>query len=194
MPISKETLRNQCKEHRKALSKQQRLAYSQQIQPLLLKYLGQNFPSKLHVLCYQSLASEVSTTELFQHSPAQHDYYAPVTKKNGNMSWIRADQACTWQLGNFNIQEPSCGLAWQPKQDIPAILICPVVGFDRQGNRIGMGKGCFDRWLATHEQHFDIIIGLAFSCQECQSIPHEHHDIALHAVITEQGWKSCLNT
>ncbi len=93
----------------------------------------------------------------------------------------------------LRVLEPVDGQCWQEGAS-PAIVLCPIVGFDLQGNRIGMGKGCFDRWLGQHKQHIDMIIGLAFDCQRCSSIESETHDIPLDAIITEQGWMTCPNT
>jgi len=190
----KEKLRQHCKERRQALSNKTKAAYSKAIQQTLIAYLMREYTDQVHILCYQALHSEVDTRALFQQGSKDHHYYAPVTQKNGDMHWLKTNQQSTWQQGYFNIQEPRSGLLWQGKVHSPSILLCPIVGFDIQGNRIGMGKGCFDRWLETQQQYFDIIIGLAFSCQNCQHIPHEPHDIPLHAIITEQGWISCLNT
>ena len=61
-------------------------------------------------------------------------------------------------------------------------IIVPVVAFDREGNRIGMGGGWYDRFLATQPQATKI--GLAYDWQEVDSIPSEQHDIALDKVIS----------
>jgi len=175
-----------------AITTTQKAIYSTSIIDTLKQHIQTKFNTKLHILCYQSLPSEVATSTLFkQQNP--HSYYAPVTHASGDMHFLRVLENTVWQAGNFNIIEPSDGKPWEIT-DSPAILLCPVVGFDRHGNRIGMGKGCFDRWLTINRPHIDLIIGLAFSTQECESIPHEQHDIPLDAVITEKGFISCLNT
>jgi len=106
------------------------------------------------------------------------------------MHWLRILPDSLWHHGSFNISEPDQGELWQAETGT-TILICPLVGFDRTGNRLGMGKGFFDRWLERHRQDIDILIGLAFTCQEVPHIPAEAHDIPLDAIITEKGWISC---
>jgi 5-formyltetrahydrofolate cyclo-ligase len=60
-----------------------------------------------------------------------------------------------------------------------------MVAFDRQGNRLGMGGGFYDRTLS---QSFRLtkFIGLAHSCQETDSIAPQPWDIPLQAIVTER--------
>jgi len=192
MKASKQQLRQKCLSRRKVLSHEYRKNYSEKIQQILHEYLHQQYDKGVQVLCYRSLAEEVDTSSLFA-LPSKHQYYAPVTRENGDMHWLSCDSDTQWTMGLLHVLEPVNGQHWQ-EGGSPAIVLCPVVGFDEQGNRIGMGKGCFDRWLAQYKQHIDRVIGLAFDCQRCPEIEHEAHDIPLDAIITEQGWMKCPNT
>jgi 5-formyltetrahydrofolate cyclo-ligase len=107
-----------------------------------------------------------------------------------DMHWLGVTKNTTWIRGTFGILEPENGPDWADEAT-PAILLCPLVGFDRSGNRLGMGRGCFDRWLEKFQHRIDAIIGLAFSCQEVAAVPVEDHDIPLHAIITEKEVISC---
>jgi len=189
---NKQQLRQQCLSRRKALTHRQNKNFSNNILQTLHGHLDQRYKQAVQVLCYRSLAEEVDTSPLFT-LPSKHQYYAPVTRKNGDMHWLSCHSDTKWQTGMLRVLEPMDGQCWQEGES-PAIVLCPIVGFDLQGNRIGMGKGCFDRWLGQHKQHIDMIIGLAFDCQRCSSIESEAHDIPLDAIITEQGWMTCPNT
>jgi 5-formyltetrahydrofolate cyclo-ligase len=186
---NKGILRARCLSSRSELNPQHQEAYSASILAILHQHLSQTYTQPVHLLCYRSTSNEVDTSGIFQQS-SLYKNYAPVTHHTGEMHWLSVDKNTIWQKGNFGIMEPMQGKQWQPS-DTPTILLCPVVGFDRQGNRIGMGKGCFDRWLEKYQHHIEKTIGLAFSCQECDTIAHEPHDIALHAIITEKGWITC---
>jgi len=192
MKMNKQQLRQQCIARRKALSVAQRSSFSKKIQQSLHEYLSQQYDQPIQLLCYRSLAEEVDT-EAFFFEPSKHQYYAPVTQKNGDMHWLSCHPESRWKTGPLRVLEPVDGQCWQAGES-PVIVLCPVVGFDLQGNRIGMGKGCFDRWLGEHKQHIDRVIGLAFDCQRCAAIEQEKHDVALDAIITEQGWMRCPNT
>lgn len=68
----------------------------------------------------------------------------------------------------------------------PAIVLTPLVGFDRSGRRIGQGGGFYDRWFAAHPAAMRI--GIAWSVQEVAAITPEPWDIPLHAIVTEKEW------
>ena len=65
------------------------------------------------------------------------------------------------------------------------VVLLPMVAFDRQGNRLGMGGGFYDRTLS---QSFRLtkFIGLAHSSQETDSIAPQPWDIPLQAIVTER--------
>lgn len=68
----------------------------------------------------------------------------------------------------------------------PAIVLAPLVGFDRAGRRIGQGGGFYDRWFAAHPQAMRI--GIAWATQEVGAIPDDPWDMPLHAIVTEKEW------
>ena len=73
----------------------------------------------------------------------------------------------------------------------PEILLVPLAAFDAKGHRIGYGAGHYDRAIAKlHAKALNpVLIGIAFDCQEVPSVPAEQHDVALHAVLTESGFR-----
>lgn len=68
----------------------------------------------------------------------------------------------------------------------PAVLLVPLLGFDRAGARLGQGGGHYDRWLAAHPQA--IRIGIGWSVQEVTVLPSDPWDVPLHAIVTEREW------
>ena len=73
-----------------------------------------------------------------------------------------------------------------------SLLFMPLVAFDDQGNRVGMGLGFYDRFLgrlpATLRPR---LIGLAHEVQRSPArLEHKPWDIPLDGVITEAGWQS----
>ena len=69
---------------------------------------------------------------------------------------------------------------------IPALIFCPLVGFDRTGGRLGQGGGHYDRFFASYPEA--LRIGVAWSVQEVDAVPIEPTDIRLDAVLTEQEY------
>ena len=71
---------------------------------------------------------------------------------------------------------------------VPAILLVPLLAFDRHGYRLGYGGGFYDRTLALLRQHKRIkAIGLAFSGQAVDMVPHDELDQPLDGVLCETG-------
>lgn len=73
----------------------------------------------------------------------------------------------------------------------PQILVMPLSVFDASGGRIGYGAGHYDRAIARlMAKGMDPLkVGFAFSMQEVESVPVEDHDMPMHAIITEKGYR-----
>lgn len=71
----------------------------------------------------------------------------------------------------------------------PDLLLVPLSAFEAKGNRIGYGAGHYDRAIARlrAKGRTPRLVGIAFACQEADSIPAEPHDVPLDAVVTENG-------
>jgi len=144
-------------------------------------------PSPLQLLLYRGVRDEVDSASLFV-LPAADVMFAPVVLGDA-MAWFQVTGETVWCCGRFGVLEPQSDICWQPLASIPTIVVCPLTAFDRNGGRIGMGKGYFDRWLAEYRPHLIAVVGLAFACQEHASIPMDAHDQPLQWVITE---KECI--
>lgn len=73
----------------------------------------------------------------------------------------------------------------------PDLILLPLLGFDRRGNRIGMGGGYYDRYLSKFTgNNRPRLIGLAFNNQQVESIPCEKFDIPIDGILTETGLES----
>ncbi|WP_420413418.1 5-formyltetrahydrofolate cyclo-ligase [Roseibium sp.] len=73
----------------------------------------------------------------------------------------------------------------------PDVLLMPLAGFDKHGNRIGYGKGHYDTAIAALEKAGPVVcIGLAFGVQEVDLVPAEGHDKPLAGILTEDGYRS----
>lgn len=189
----KKLLRLELTTTRQALSPDQRQQYSEHIQQRLQNHfdmiLEAHLPSQL--LVYRALPFEVDTHALFGLD--KFEVYVPRMLADCAMEWVEVDAGTAWEKASFGIDEPSHGKLWVPRGNTQTIMVCPLLGFDRRGHRLGMGKGYFDRWLAWHGKHIDHRIGLAFSCQELPKVPTDRHDAPLSIIITEQEVIACKN-
>lgn len=64
-------------------------------------------------------------------------------------------------------------------------VVMPGVAFDKQGHRLGRGRGFYDR-LLPHMPHA-VCVGVGLACQLVESVPVETHDVPLTWVVTPQG-------
>ncbi len=82
--------------------------------------------------------------------------------------------------------EPGPFGALQPEANadtlVPDVLFMPLLGFTARGERLGQGGGHYDRWLAKHPGA--PAVGLAWDVQLCETLPIEHHDRYLDAIVT----------
>lgn len=84
--------------------------------------------------------------------------------------------------GPFGLRQPAADAAVL----VPDIILTPLVGFDRCGNRLGQGAGHYDRAFADHPAAWRI--GLAWSVQEVPGLAPDPWDVPLHAILTELEW------
>ena len=109
--------------------------------------------------------------------------FLPVVEKNNKMNfreWKKYDPLC---VNRFGILEPDK----KNQKGKPDLLIVPLVSFDQDRNRLGYGRGFYDRFLNQISNKKNILsIGVAFSFQQEKKIPFEKHDKKLDFIITEK--------
>ena len=87
-------------------------------------------------------------------------------------------------VGKYGISEPKDGLEKASQKELESMLfLVPGVAFDSECQRLGRGKGFYDRLLLTKK----FSVGVFFECQRAGKIPIEEHDIALDLIITEKS-------
>jgi len=109
----------------------------------------------------------------------------PVIKSSNKMSfklWVFKEPL---YVNQFGILEPKNS----KKKIIPDLIMVPLVAFDNHLNRIGYGKGYYDRSLKKIRKinKNAITLGIAYSFQKCTQIPVNDNDFRLDYIITEKG-------
>ncbi len=121
--------------------------------------------------------------------------YVPqvTSRRQGRMRFVRMRRDCPLRPNTaaFGILEPADGVReWLPPPRLDVILV-PLVGFDRGGNRLGMGAGYYDRALRQRRDRDRAwrrprLVGIAFACQEIGRIEPSPWDVALDLIVTER--------
>lgn len=137
-----------------------------------------SFLSAKTVLLYNSLADEVDTKPLISKYAAKKTILLPTVVGDHLELHVYHAESET-KKGVFGIEESEGPLF----TDYAAInlAVIPGMAFDRNGNRLGRGKGYYDRLLPKLNGKK---IGVCFSFQLLDSIPCEKHDIPMDEIIT----------
>ncbi len=136
------------------------------------------------ILCYYSLPDEVLTHDFAECWKDRKQILLPVIK-GSELELRRYTGTANLQISEpFHIAEPT-GTLFTDYANIDLALV-PGMAFDRQGNRLGRGKGYYDRLLPQLSHAYKI--GICFGFQVCEQIPCDSFDQPMDAVLTEQGW------
>ncbi|NNC99803.1 MAG: 5-formyltetrahydrofolate cyclo-ligase [Gammaproteobacteria bacterium] len=109
-----------------------------------------------------------------------------INYRNRAMQFLKKEK--TKHLSPYGISEPSLASARLSARHFDAVLV-PLVGFDRNGNRLGMGAGYYDRSfsfrLRQDTPRRPLLVGLAHHFQEVNQLPTNSWDVGLDAIITD---------
>lgn len=138
--------------------------------------------------CYLPTEEEVDTWPLIDRAwEMKKRIFAPVIGKKFTMQFRELRPETELVLNSYGLREPENGKIIKTRA--LDIVITPVVAFDADCNRLGMGGGYFDRAFSflKHRQFLfhPKLIGLAFSCQRVEKIPPNPWDIRVFRVIDE---------
>ncbi|CAV19862.1 5-formyltetrahydrofolate cyclo-ligase [Vibrio atlanticus] len=145
--------------------------------------------SAQHIALYISIDGELDTQPLIEWLWAQgKQTYLPVLHpfSTGHLLFLHYSPSTPTVLNKYGIVEPQLNqLLVKPCQQLDLILT-PLVGFDSQGHRLGMGGGYYDRTLARWFETGNgaTPIGLAHDCQHVDRLPIEGWDIPLPKIVT----------
>ena len=184
-------IRAEIRNTRKNLSNNQQIIAAQSLKMNFIQHLkSENTTNSKHIAIYLSNDGELDTSLLIKELwNLNHAVYLPIIHPfNGaNLLFQRYEKNSPMRANRYGILEPK--LNCSQICPLPALdyLLMPLVAFDKQGNRLGMGGGFYDRTLARlHEQNWQKpqLIGLAHECQKVEALPIESWDVPLKTIIT----------
>ncbi len=143
------------------------------------------------VMAFLSLPREVDTTPIILHAWQQGKTVAVprVSWEQRHMIPVEIHSLETgFTTGSFGLRNPVSGLP-VPFNEIDMVLT-PGLAFDREGNRLGRGGAYYDRFFAA-DQLRALRWALAFEIQLLPSVPHDHNDRPIDAIVTENEVIHC---
>ena len=142
-----------------------------------------------HIALYLSFDGEISTEKLIKTLWAQgKQVYLPVLHpfNPNHLLFLRYLPDTPMLKNKFGIWEPKLNVqSVLPLEELD-ILFTPLVAFDKQGNRLGMGGGFYDRTLQHWQKSSFIPVGLAHQCQQVEQLPTEAWDVPLHQILVAE--------
>ena len=142
------------------------------------------------IACYLPTYDEVDPSDIIERAwRAKKRVFAPVIDNNSGMKFRRLTPDTQLERKAFGIWEPISG-PFVTAKSIDLVLT-PVVAFDAECHRIGMGGAYYDRCFAflsnRRSWHKPKLFGIAFDCQKVEKIEPNPWDISLYRVITEKN-------
>ena len=111
-------------------------------------------------------------------------FLLPVIEDDSKMFFYRWKKNDVLYVNRFGILEPK-----KTKKTYPDIIFVPLLAFDNKRNRLGYGKGFYDKFLYKYKKINKkvLIVGVAFSFQKYNNLPINKKDIKLDYILTEKG-------
>jgi 5-formyltetrahydrofolate cyclo-ligase len=186
---TRSSIRKQLRSARRALSPAQQKSAAAGLAKQLRHFLPV-LRSK-HIAFYLPNDGEIDPRPLisFLERCGKQCYLPRLHADGSNRVWfVRYRSGEKLSDNRFGIPEPRVQNQQLPAWAIQTVLM-PLVGFDRNGNRLGMGGGFYDRTFAFKHQRphsRPLLIGLAHSVQEVAALPTESWDMPLDMIATEK--------
>ena len=135
-----------------------------------------------NIACYYPSNYELSTLKLFKllNSEKRISILLPCIS-NGSMKFVKWNLQEPLKVNKFGFLEP----IQVSKISKPDLIVAPLLAFDKSKNRLGYGKGYYDKFLKKNKK--TITVGIAFSFQKYNKIKTSNYDVKLNYILTDKG-------
>lgn len=179
-------------------ARQARRALTESAQHLSAQQLVEQVASVPHLANANGVALYLANDGELDPRPLIHWYWArgcqvylPVLHpfSAGHLLFLRYQADSLLHHNAFGIIEPKLDVRTLALKHELDIIFTPLVAFDSQGHRLGMGGGFYDRTLSAYLSASDghpspQVVGLAHDCQQLDALPVAHWDIPLSELVT----------
>ena len=185
--MDKNTLRGTLLQKRAEFSPEQRKTFDRAISSGLID--SPLFQNASMLLIYAPLENEINLLHL-AHAARKKGMpiaFPRCDKETNTMQFYILPEGQKLSPGAYGIPEPpEDAIICRP--DERALCVVPALSYDLAGNRIGYGKGYYDRYLATFP---GIAVGAAYATMLLKNVPTEAHDLPVDWLVTERGIYCC---
>jgi len=183
----RETARRHLRARRRALEPSERRTAQCTIARNLQRMRAYQRARTIAVYC--GIDGEVDLSSVVAHAQSSgKSTFAPILARNG-LRFIEIGTNDALRRNRFGIPEPEGGRRIDPRR--LDVVLTPLVAFDDRGNRLGMGKGYYDRTfgflkMRTHWRK-PKLIGVGFDFQKVDHLATQHWDVPLWGAVTNGG-------
>ena len=182
----KQALRESILDARKNIKVQEKEKLDFEILTILLDL--NKFREAKNIFLFVSLPDEVNTHAILDSAWKSGKKIALPRIEDGKLAKMEFYSCSGWQdlvPGPLGLLQPvpSCC----PAERCPDLMLVPGLAFDRSGNRVGYGKGFYDRYFAKSGRANTFLMGVAYSWQVLPTVPVENTDYPVNAICTDKG-------
>lgn len=186
------SLRRQLRTQRMQLDARARLAAAEALVQSLERL--PEFLVDARVAGYWAVGGEMPLHTVYASLRAREQgYFLPIIDESNLLRFARWTPASALRQNRYGIPEPESEDALPPG-DLDVVLL-PLLGFDRNGNRLGMGAGYYDRSFAflrdAKRPARPVLVGIGYHFQEVAQITAEAWDVRLDFVATDRELIAC---
>lgn len=180
--MDKKILRKRLIERRKSLDKAEKAKWDKIISEKIIK--SDCFKKAEQVLVFSSTDDEFDTRYIIERCRESYKrvFYPRCIDKDGNMSFFKVDSVGDLTFGSFGILEPKGTCKKYIPQDNDLVIV-PCLSADKQKNRIGYGKGYYDRFLKDFN---GVSISPCYDILLEDEIPTDKYDMQINIIVTDK--------
>ena len=182
-------IRREMRRRRRSLTAPQRMSFAERLARSIAS--SRIFHRSLRIAVYLPNDGEMDPRRLIHRAwkVGKHCYLPTLNRQRLWFLPYRCDTPL--RTNRFGIPEPDLSPRRRWSLQTLDLVLAPLVAFDDQGNRLGMGGGYYDRtfsYLASRSHwRRPLIVGVAYEFQRVQDLPCHPWDVPLHGIATERG-------
>ena len=142
---------------------------------------------KIFVALYYPSNHEINILKILNNlKETKFTFLLPKIQDGNLLKFIKWKERDILLVNRFGIPEPLNS----QQNYLPDVVLVPLLAFDPNKNRLGYGKGFYDRYLKNLKRLNNKMeaIGVAFAFQNCKKIPSSKYDFQLNKIFTEKGF------
>lgn len=155
----------------------------------LIEYIKRRyqFKRKIFIAVYYPSNYEINLIKIFNNLKDKKIItLLPIVNKNGLLNFVKWNFYDIMLINKYGIPEP----IKTKKIHLPDVVLVPLLAFDKNKNRLGYGKGYYDKYLNNLIKFNKkmLAIGIAFSFQKYKKLPTNKIDFNLNKIFTDKGF------